>query len=310
VRCRPATILGLAAVLAAPSALALGAPARPRDPAGAEVLFREGRARVDALDYAHACPMFAESLRLDHAPGTLLNLADCEDHVGRVATAWEHFRELVDELPVTDERQPVAQERAMALERRLPHLTIRPSFDLSPRAKITRDEVELGPASLDVALPVDPGMHTVEVSEPGHTLRRVSVQLREGQSRVVVAEPGLDQPDGTAASGDSKRVSGWIVGGVGVAALATGAYFGVSALSKRNDSDPYCPGGVCGSAASAQTYDEARSYARVADVALGIGVVALAVAGYLILTSGASDSAPRPTSARAQLGISRLGVTW
>jgi TolA-binding protein len=75
------------------------ARAEPRDPATAEVLFRTGRLHSLAGEYAAVCPLFAESLRLDPAPGTLLNLADCEEHIGRTATAWAHFRELSRELP-------------------------------------------------------------------------------------------------------------------------------------------------------------------------------------------------------------------
>src|SRR5947209_4053467 len=130
----------------------LAAHAETRDPIAAEALFRNGRARMEAGDVAGACPKFAESLRLDYAPGSLLNLAACEEELGRLATAWQHYVHLSELLPATDERRGYARERATKLERRIPRLTIRLArSDLGVR--VSRDDVELGRASLGEALP-------------------------------------------------------------------------------------------------------------------------------------------------------------
>ena len=71
-----------------------GSPPAPamadtRDPAAAEALFEAGRQAATRGDWTTACPKFAESQRLDPAPGTLLNLADCEEHLGHLASAWD-----------------------------------------------------------------------------------------------------------------------------------------------------------------------------------------------------------------------------
>ena len=58
------------------------------DKAAAQVLFDEGRTLMDAERYGEACPKFAESLRLDAALGTQLNLARCYQLVGKTASAW------------------------------------------------------------------------------------------------------------------------------------------------------------------------------------------------------------------------------
>src|SRR5882672_5018849 len=114
-------------VLALTTAAMLGATtagAQSRDPAAAEALFREGRAAAQRGEWETACPKLRESQRLDPAAGTLLNLADCEQHRGKVATAWQLFRQVVESLPESDERVPLAKHRAADLEKRLPHLTI------------------------------------------------------------------------------------------------------------------------------------------------------------------------------------------
>jgi len=287
-----------------------------RDQASADELFRQGRALATAQDYAHACPKFSESLRLDPAAGTLLNLADCEEQIGRLASAWAHFKELGDELPRTDERQEVALERARILERRLPHLTVELSFATAPEATVKCDDVELGRGSLGVALPVDPGEHTVVVSQPGRTLQPVVFTLAEGQSRVLVVGPGEAIPvegDGSAPAGAGKRTAGWIVGGVGVAALATGTYFGIRALEDRSDSNAHCDGSLCADPAGAQAYQDAKGEARVADVGLGIGVIAVAVGSYLLFTTRDAGSPAAAAPAQRLSLVMRpagIGVRW
>ena len=73
--------------------------AEPHDAAAADVLFRRAKDALAAGNVDGACASFAESQRLDPAAGTLLNLADCEEKQGKLATAWQHFVEGRDKLP-------------------------------------------------------------------------------------------------------------------------------------------------------------------------------------------------------------------
>src|SRR5512144_2754687 len=82
-----------AAVVAAP---ALSTPARADDNAAAEALFQQAKTLTEQQRYEEACPKFAASYKLDKTLGTLLNLADCEEHVDRIATAWAHWGEAVE----------------------------------------------------------------------------------------------------------------------------------------------------------------------------------------------------------------------
>src|SRR5687768_12828264 len=123
-------VLGGASVVAALS-LALSAGAAPtatkapaRDPAAAEALFEQGRRALEQNDLETACAKFAESQTLDPGVGTLMNWATCEERKGRIATAWQRWREALAELPADDDRLPFARERVAALEPRLPYLTI------------------------------------------------------------------------------------------------------------------------------------------------------------------------------------------
>ena len=66
------------------------------DSAAARALFDEGRRLASQGKYDAACPKFEESQKLDPGMGTLFNLADCVEHLGRTATAWVWFREVGD----------------------------------------------------------------------------------------------------------------------------------------------------------------------------------------------------------------------
>src|SRR5438132_715593 len=117
------SLLVLAAVLAlAPRARAETAS----NQAAAEALFNDGRRLVGEGKFAEACPKFAESQRLDPAPGTLLNLGGCYEKNGQTASAWATFK-LAASIAKQRGRadfESVAREHIAKLEPRLSTLTI------------------------------------------------------------------------------------------------------------------------------------------------------------------------------------------
>lgn len=308
----PSILAGLAIALAAQSALAQGA-----DPAAAERLFRDGRRAVIMGNYVSACPMFEESYRLDPAPGTLLNLADCEEKRGQLARAWEHFRQLHDQLPASDDRRAEAGLRAEAIEPRIPRLRI---VVADARATVSRDGVTLGPASLGISLPVDPGQHVIVVTARGHHERSYEVSLAETEDKeldvttgepVVVLPSIVRKPDvlsprtETSSAGNTQRTAGWVLGGAGVAALAAGGALGIVALTKLSSANQACTGNVCADAAAVDKYQSAQSFALATDVALGAGAILLGTAIILLFT------APHASAATlAHVSLTSIGASW
>ena len=179
-------------------------PQTPRAiPAAAETLFRAAKDAAKKGDYATACPEYAESERLDPAAGTLLNLAECEDHLGHPALAWAHFVEAQGMLPDADDRIAFAKRRAAEVLKRTAKLTLRLRPNAPPGSVIARDNVDLGAAALGREFPVDPGTHVLTARAPGIDETKIAITLAEGESKVIELAPIL--APGPAACSHTNR---------------------------------------------------------------------------------------------------------
>lgn len=287
-------------------AAAADPPPSQRDPVAAEALFRRGRESLQSGDVAGACELFAESLRLDPAAGTLLNLATCEERLGRLAAAWEHYRRALDLLPAADPRISVARERVAALEPRLPRLTVSAPVALPAGASVLRDGVSLGLPSLGVAIPVDPGDHTIVVRMAGRRDAVVEVELTEGELRSVEVAPGeaTGTPDGPAAgasppppirpSSPSRplRPLGVVALGVGAAAIATGAITGVLALGRASviQDQSHCDDELRCDQEGVDAAGEGSTLATVSTIGFVVGGVAAVAGVVMLLLPGGRES--------------------
>jgi len=161
----------------------------------AETLFSEGRQLLQAGDYEHACPKLAESNRLDPSLGALLNLAVCHEKQGLVATAWLEFTEASQLARRSNERdrQDLADTHAQALSQVVPRLTVSvTSQPAADQVSVRIDSVVLGPHALGVAVPVDPGAHTVVAAAPGKKTWTQAVELKTGEPPVAITVPVLE----------------------------------------------------------------------------------------------------------------------
>src|SRR3984885_13234555 len=84
----------------------------------AETLFFTARGLMEAGRYTEACNKLTESYRLDAAAGTLLNLAVCNQKIGKTASAWGEYRDALAEARRMNrpDREKVATEGIAALE--------------------------------------------------------------------------------------------------------------------------------------------------------------------------------------------------
>jgi tetratricopeptide (TPR) repeat protein len=303
-------------VLVGTSCAAHVASAQPADRAtAAEDLFQRANTLLSAKDYASACPLFAESYRLDPAGGTVQNLAICYEALGRLASAYAKFVDLRDrssrpESPRPD-RVALANEHIKAIEPRLSRVVL--AVDVEPGQKaptVTIDEIDYQAASWSAGILLDPGAHAIVVKAPGKLAYRTSVTITKDGSKEGVRIPRLvDDPAARDAAGTERyrpdagmRVPGLVIGGIGIAVLAGGAGFGILTITTNNAAKDLCSGtpappqgefdgaGRCYSDSRARRdsnskSDDARTFANLANVLVPVGAVAIGAGLYLFLRS-------------------------
>ncbi len=285
----------------------------------AEQMFLEGKKLMGEGKFEEACPKLAESERLDPGGGTILNLAVCHEGQGRFASAWSEFREALA-LARTDgrrDREQLALDHLAQIEPKVSHLT----FTVEPKADVSGltiklDAQAIGRAAWSSPLPVDPGAHEVIASAPGKLDRRMAVQVvGTADTKAVTILPLDDAPAPASSTFDSesvpasgpaepsrgKRIAGFIVGGVGLAALGVGSAFGVEALEKRHASNASCSGDTCRTQGGVNLNEDAQRFANYADVGIGIGIVGLVVGTYLVLTGSPSRPVSAATAVRMKV---------
>jgi hypothetical protein len=291
-------VLALAAVLGDVTS----ASAQSGDAATAEALFREGRKLSDTGDVEGACAKFRESRRLDPAIGTTFNIADCEEKLGHLAEAWSSFQEVMQVLPATDRRRGIAESRAAALDKRLPKLRIRLAGDAPAGTHVERDGVALGAPSLGIDLPVNPGAHQIVVLAPGREPGRYEITLAEAQHVSVDVAPGAASASGSpgetgpvhvdatthTSDGSGSRTLGYVLGGIGVAGIVTGAVAGALVLSKKSTVDDNCNAQKRCNDEGLSAVDSGKTLSVVSTVGFVTGVVGLGAGAYFLFTAGPS----------------------
>lgn len=316
------TLISIAALLL----LTYVAPAaRAQGVAAAEALFQEGQAALERGDLNAACSKLRESDRLDPANGTKLNLADCEEKRGHLASAWELYRKLADSLPPGDERLPYAQERAQSLAPRVPRLTLQLAADAPPDTRASLGAVVFTSASFGTALPLDPDSYDVVVSGAGST-RSFRVALAAGESKTLeitpfaAAQPAAaaatttaPSPTGSADRGDRRdtRMLGYILGGVGVVGLGVGTISGVIGLKHQATGDENCDDTrrVCNQQ-GIDANDKARSMRPISLAGFALGVAGLGAGAYFVLTSSPDDRVALGGRVGAEVAALDVTARW
>ena len=278
----------------------------------AEALFRQGRDLMGERRYEEACPKFAESQRLDPGGGTLLNLAVCHESQGKLASAWAEFQEALAQAKEDGRRDRVAlaEEHIAALEPQLARLTVIVTDTTPPGFVVTVNGTRLGSAAWGSKMPVDAGTIRVEARAPDRAIFVKSVEIRDGDSLSIKIPKlgGLPEPTTGSSSGIADQspnteaardhTAAFVVGAVGLAALATGGYFGVRALQEKDRADQTC-GDTCASEAGRQADESAVFNGWLSTIGGGLGLAAVSTAVYLYISEeSASQVSLAPAAGR------------
>lgn len=249
-----------------------------------------------------ALPHFLESLRLDPKAITLINLADCEEQLGKLADALGHWVDARSRAQSEGARaiEEEAERRANALEPRLARLTIALAPNAPKDAVVERDGIALGRPSLGIPLPLDPGRHRLVVKARGYPNGVLEVNLGEGEAKSVEVDvggpplgqepppppaPGPDEPRPTTGASPSALV--FVGFGAALAGIAVGTVTGMMAIGAGNSAEASCPNQRCATQAELDAVNDELASGRtmgtvstVAFVVAGVGA-AVGVAGLL-----------------------------
>jgi hypothetical protein len=304
--------------------LLVATAAAQEDKMRAEALFREGREALAKGDYASACELLSRSNDLDPAPGTQLNLGECEAVRGRVATAYFLFRRVEQHLDPNDIRAPIARSKREAAELRVPKLVIKLPDNAPPDSRVYMGGRIFTPEELREPLIVDPGIVEITVTASGHNNNTMRVLLEEAKITSVVIAPlpapivttAPTHPQGPGASQPPLQQSrvyapapqrersptskaGAAFLGVGIGSSLLGGVTGILTLGAKSTNSAHCDAITrsCDSVGrAAANRGEILSALTVAG--LGIGAVGIGLGTYLLVRGG--SDARTETSLRLQ----------
>jgi hypothetical protein len=296
--------------------------------------FQQATELEQAGNYAEALGLFREVGQVKMTPQVRYHIAFCEEKLGRLVGALGGY-ELAqsDAAKVDPSFEKEVKVRADDLRARIPKLVVKRG-DGAGAAKIEIDGVALGASSIGTELPMDPGPHEVRGTQSGREPFSETVELAEKDVKTVevvlkAPEAGAPVTGGATTTGDTTSAGGkdtgaekppskvlpYVIGGVGVASLAASGVFFLMRQSAIGELDDACgPNRDQCPSDKQSTYDKAKTYNTVSQVALGVGVVGVGVAVTLLLTQKpAKKTADRsltwvPAAPRADAGMSLQGV--
>jgi tetratricopeptide (TPR) repeat protein len=285
-------------------------------PAGAEIdnaqadrLFKEAIQLRD-VNIEQACKKFDEALRYNpQAIGTRLNVALCDERLGRIASAIEKFSEVADRAREQnlDEYRKVAEEHLAALRPQVPHVTIQFAEPPGPDVKIVVDDRVVTTDKL-ARLPIDPGERSIVISAPGRVTHVEKLVIAKAEHKTITIPVLARRASSRTTLAKAAAIGGGVV-------FATGVGIGLVARSRFNNAIKACRAVgdryVCDDPADVKAADRAQTLGGVGTVVGVVGIVAAAAGGVLWWRSARAERAGlayiTPTGDPTSIGLAAAG---
>jgi len=277
----------------------------------ADEAFQHGRDLLKAGNYAEACAAFERSQQLDPSLGTQFNIAQCDEKIGKLATALELYRDLA-QRDTNARRKAASASLAAKLEPRVPRLQLQ--IEPKPPGLVVTINGTPCTAACDprASRPVDFGRYAIVATAPGYQKRTTEVAVA-AEAKVIVVPIQLERAAAGTVGGTAPDVAppvvattresaaaparshrhkalGFTLVGAGVAGIGGGVVFGLLARSKWNEARDVCGGTQsCPDASSAARANELSSVARRRgnlSTAMFVGGGLLAATGVVLWFTG------------------------
>jgi hypothetical protein len=287
----------------------------------ADEAFKKGRELLKQGNFLDACDEFNTSQRLDPANGTLFNIAQCSEQIGRLATAASAYRELIKK-DTNAERLELSRKALAALEPRIPKIVAKianPPNNITIRLESKAGQQDVLP---NEAVEANFGEYTLVARAKGYTEMISKFRIgEEGSTKTVEVTllPGASNSDilkagggggGDKAPRNTRKLAGIALTAAGGATLATGVVFGVMARGKWNDAKDACGGATCDSQEKLDNAnalgDQARSKATLSTILVASGAV-VAGAGVFLWVTAPKGMQVTPTASESGAGVTLSG---
>jgi hypothetical protein len=269
-------------------------------------LFKQGRTLMEQGKTEEACAAFRASKELVQKAVTLINLAQCDEKLGKTASALGEFTKGLslakDEK--NEERVDIAREGISRLEPKVVRVTFTiPAEDAEATLLLDGDDLPLAVAKSPT--PIDPGQHSIVAKAPGRVDWNGGFTVGPTDKVLTVPVPVLElvkgpdpikppdkdkPPQRTRKKKPTGGVSGWAVLGftVGGASLLTGIITGAASLGMSEKLKENCTNNTCGPDNEGDL-STALGLANASNVLLPVGVVGLVLGGVAIVVDKPSE---------------------
>lgn len=289
------TIRYWAAILAGVAAISTASVARAQEPdvdqrrSAARELAQQGDAAFRAGRCDRAIPLWQEANTRFPAPTILFRVARCQALLGRVVDATRSLQELLalpdepDSPQAFREAKEQAASELPAVQSRIAYLSVvvdTRGLSVMPDVRVDDRSLPLSPAPIKM----DPGSHVVRVRAKDTSWEQTIV-LEEGHHETVrvAIEQGRARPVAR-----TQRTVGYLIGGLGVTSMATGAVFAALASNTARDLDEVCgPNRKACPPDKQGDIDRLKTHAVVADLTIGAGAALFAAGAIVVLTEPA-----------------------
>lgn len=292
----------------------------------AKDLFARGREYRQKNDCGSAAPLFRKAYALfPQGLGNLRNLAECEEQLGHFASsrrAWLDLKRALLTAPPDrkyDGWEKDAEDSAARLKAKVASFVV-DVYVKSPEGEALAHEktgVEIfvngesvGPTLVGTPLERDPGTYRIRAqiadAEPVEQIVKLSpgenphvtIRLTRVPKPVAAQQPpGFTEPPPVEKASGGTRTIGWVLVGVGGAALVGGGITLLVRQSAMSDLDSQCPEGAggrtCDPAKRADIesiVDRGKTMSTLSSILLPVGVVGVGAGIALIVTSRPSSS--------------------
>lgn len=304
-------VCAMTAMAAAPSAHAQTPSAKEIE--AARTAFKEGLQLEKDGKYEEALAKFEETAKVKTTAQVRFHIGLCNEKLGHWAAAIEAYDGAAKQAEAeknAPEVLKVAPDLAAKLREKMPKVTVLFAAGVVPDS-LTIDGIVVEDATAK-EYAIEPGPHVV-MATAGEDKVREEFTVAEGEHKTLSlklgaapaapvtptyeaaelprAKPGVV----TAEPSNGQATLGWVLTGVGVAALGTSIAFYAVRGSKMNDLEGTCVNNKCPSSADG-TISSAKTFTTLSGVALGVGVASLGAGIYLLVSSKKSHPEPEPTA--------------